>query len=327
LSVTPQQMQGIQMMGQMMAQMVMTAVGKAFQALQPDLTEEQKRIADDAMALAQTQQHQMMEAQMIMERAMGKVLNRLEPAQVEKWDKHVKAFVTTNIPPGDDTTRAYLCIGTKIRTDELKMKALTTDAEEAQAQQVRIEAMALAQEGTPEATAKAQALVIEGNRKLEESYSDEFNKAKKDFIELLGGFRLCQFDQGCVQQSMSTSQQMMMARGQQEAMQQSSKAKQMQVMDRTQVQMQASFSAEQCELFLKFRTTLSRFGGGEFIDAATTARIEAKLRTSVPEPEPSGASDQGWGSWIADSVNSVASAVGAVLGDDDEVSLNARASS
>ena len=39
---------------------------------------------------------------------------------------------------------------------------------------------------------KAQALVTEGNRKLEESYSEEFNKAKDALVELLGGFRLCQ---------------------------------------------------------------------------------------------------------------------------------------
>jgi hypothetical protein len=316
--VTQQQMQQIQMMGQMMANMIMSAVGKAFQNMtQADLTEEQKKIADDSMALAETQRDNMVEAQMTMERAMGKVLNRLEPEQVEKWSKHVKSFVEANVPGNDDTTKAYLWIGTKIREDELKMKALTTDEEEATAKEARTKAMALAQQGTPEAQAQAQQIIFAANKELEKTYNDEFNKAKEAFMVRLNEFRYCQYYQCCVQVSMTMQQQMMMGRGQQEAMRQPSKAKQMEIMERCQVQLHASFTEKQCELFLTFRKNLSNYGGVDFIDAETTARTEARLAAKkAAEPEPEAASDQGWGAWIADSVNSVASAVGAVLGDE-----------
>jgi hypothetical protein len=316
--VTQQQMQQIQMMGQMMANMIMSAVGKAFQNMtQADLTEEQKKIADDSMALAETQRDNMVEAQMTMERAMGKVLNRLEPEQEEKWSKHVKSFVEANVPGNDDTTKAYLWIGTKIREDELKMKALTTDEEEATAKEARTKAMALAQQGTPEAQAQAQQIIFAANKELEKTYNDEFNKAKEAFMVRLNEFRYCQYYQCCVQVSMTMQQQMMMGRGQQEAMRQPSKAKQMEIMERCQVQLHASFTEKQCELFLTFRKNLSNYGGVDFIDAETTARTEARLAAKkAAEPEPEPASDQGWGAWIADSVNSVASAVGAVLGDE-----------
>ena len=123
VKVTPQQMQQVKMMAQMMAQMIMTAVGKAFSWIQDDLTEDQKKTSTESMARAQ-KETEMVEAQNIMERAMGKILATLDAAQKEKWAKHIDSFISQNVPPNDDTTRAYLHAGTIIREAELQMKSL-----------------------------------------------------------------------------------------------------------------------------------------------------------------------------------------------------------
>jgi len=156
---------------------------------------------------------------------------------------------------------------------------------------------------------------------LEAEFTEEFKARKSAFVGQVQLYRVAQYYQARVQTSMQQNQMMIMARGQQEAQSASNKAKQLELMAKCNDQLHMSFDKNQLELFLTFRKALVQTGAGHYIDAAVTERAEARLqaaRAEEPEPAPEPEEEQSWGAWLASGIDSVATAVGSALGDEEE---------
>ena len=156
---------------------------------------------------------------------------------------------------------------------------------------------------------------------LEAEFTEEFQARKSAFVGQVQLYRVAQYYQARVQTSMEQNQMMIMARGQQEAQSASNKAKQLELMAKCNDQLHMSFDKNQLELFLTFRKALVQTGAGHYIDAAVTERAEARLQAAQaeePEPAPEPEEEQSWGAWLASGIDSVATAVGSALGDEEE---------
>ena len=156
---------------------------------------------------------------------------------------------------------------------------------------------------------------------LEAEFTEEFKARKSAFVGQVQLYRVAQYYQARVQTSMQQNQMMIMARGQQEAQSASNKAKQLELMAKCNDQLHMSFDKNQLELFLTFRKALVQTGAGHYIDAAVTERAEARLQAAQaeePEPAPEPEEEQSWGAWLASGIDSVATAVGSALGDEEE---------
>ena len=156
---------------------------------------------------------------------------------------------------------------------------------------------------------------------LEAEFTEEFQARKSAFVGQVQLYRVAQYYQARVQTSMEQNQMMIMARGQQEAQSASNKAKQLELMAKCNDQLHMSFDKNQLELFLTFRKALVQTGAGHYIDAAVTERAEARLQAAQaeePEPAPEPEEEQSWGAWLASGIDSVATAVGSALGDEED---------
>ena len=183
-------MMQMKMTAEMMTKMVLSGTGLAFSKVQGCLTDEQRAMSNEAMAksakCATTK-----EGTLIVQRAMGQVLQSLTAEQRVVYDREVEHYIVEHVP--DDTTRCFLLKGVQIRQDELNVLASTTHEQGQERSKRAQEAIAQAQmalmEGantsngipTVEAQEKARAIVEQAQKELDEQLSEKAKAAQEKF--------------------------------------------------------------------------------------------------------------------------------------------------